>query len=546
MSQKEEESSTTVTLDMIFLKIGQFGKYQKIIYLLICVPMFCNAVFQFGYVFTTSSPIYRCKTACDIEGFSDYNAPYVNFSIPEDLNGAGRFSKCSRFMEKESVENFTCSPDQFDSKVEECNKHEFIFKDKVTTIANEFKIFCDDEWMLSLVGTISSLAQFIGYPIAGFMSDKYGRKTMIALSGTISATMGIIKSFAPNYIIFLIFEFLDGMAGNTLFNCVFVMAVELAVPQNRVLTCSLLSAIYPFGEIYLALVASTTDNWRTLLRVAYTPALLLTLYFWVLPESIRWQLSKSKDDDVTRNLKQAARKNKVHLQERDIFFLLKENSKSISSSQILSSESEFPIRDAFKAIPYRIIVCAFCFFTNVFVFNGLNINSVLLGGNKYTNFMLCALVEVPGVLLPIFTMDRFGRRFSLSGCMVISGLCIAATIFIQRENTSAILFFFLTGKLAISASFSVLMFYSSEIFPTTIRQSLIAISSTAGRIGSLIAPQTTLLAKYFASGPLILFSAAALLMAVFSTGLPETMNTPLPATLEDAKNIGKKKNNVKA
>lgn len=217
----------------------------------------------------------------------------------------------------------------------------------------QFEIFCDDEWMLSLVGSLSSLAQFIGYPISGFMSDKYGRKTMIALSGTISATMGLMKSFAPNYITFLIFEFFDGMAGNTLFNCVFVMAVELAVPQNRVLTCSLLSAIYPFGEIYLAFVASTTDNWRTLLRLAYTPALLLTLYFWILPESIRWQLSKSKEDDVTKNLKQAARKNKVRLEEREIYLLLKENNKSISSSQILSTDSNFPIRDAFKAIPYR-------------------------------------------------------------------------------------------------------------------------------------------------------------------------------------------------
>lgn len=207
--------------------------------------------------------------------------------------------------------------------------------------------------MLSFVGTIGSFAQFIGYPIAGFMSDKYGRKTMIAISGTISVTMGFIKSFAPNYITFLIFECLDGMAGNTLFNCIFVMAVELAVPHNRVLTCSLLSAIYPFGEIFLALVASYTRDWRTLLRIAYTPALILTLYFWVLPESIRWQLSKCKEDEVMENLKKAARMNKVHLEDRDLILLLKENTKSISSSQIIVPESEFPIKDAFKAIPYR-------------------------------------------------------------------------------------------------------------------------------------------------------------------------------------------------
>lgn len=85
--------------------------------------------------------ISRCKTACDTGGSDNYSATYVNFTIPEDSNGAGHFSKCLRFVEKESVENFTCSPDHFDSKVEECNKQEFIFRDKVTTIANEVRIF---------------------------------------------------------------------------------------------------------------------------------------------------------------------------------------------------------------------------------------------------------------------------------------------------------------------------------------------------------------------------------------------------------------------
>lgn len=87
--------------------------------------------------------LFRCKTACDLAGGSGgYNASYVNFSIPEDSNGAGLLSKCLRFTEKESVENFTCSPDQFDSEVEECSKEEFIFRDKVTSIANEVNIYC--------------------------------------------------------------------------------------------------------------------------------------------------------------------------------------------------------------------------------------------------------------------------------------------------------------------------------------------------------------------------------------------------------------------
>uniref|UniRef100_T1GDP6 Uncharacterized protein n=1 Tax=Megaselia scalaris TaxID=36166 RepID=T1GDP6_MEGSC len=97
--------------------------------------MFCNAVFQFGYVFTTSSPVYRCKTECDFNGISVYDAPYLTFTIPEDTNGAGGYSKCLRFVEKENVENFTCNSENFSSKVEEC-KRDFIFKDKTNTIAN--------------------------------------------------------------------------------------------------------------------------------------------------------------------------------------------------------------------------------------------------------------------------------------------------------------------------------------------------------------------------------------------------------------------------
>lgn len=82
----------------------------------------------------------RCKTECDFNGISVYDAPYLTFTIPEDTNGAGGYSKCLRFVEKENVENFTCNSENFSSKVEEC-KRDFIFKDKTNTIANEVNIY---------------------------------------------------------------------------------------------------------------------------------------------------------------------------------------------------------------------------------------------------------------------------------------------------------------------------------------------------------------------------------------------------------------------
>lgn len=47
------------TLDSILIRIGQFGKFQIIIFLLICLPMMFNAIFSVTYVFTASSVVHR-------------------------------------------------------------------------------------------------------------------------------------------------------------------------------------------------------------------------------------------------------------------------------------------------------------------------------------------------------------------------------------------------------------------------------------------------------------------------------------------------------
>lgn len=52
---------------------------------------------------------------------------------------------------------------------------------------------------------------------------------------------------------------------------------------------------------------------------------------------------------------------------------------------------------------------------------------------------------------------------------------------------------FLIGKLAITCSFQILYFFTSEIFPTNVRNSLLSLCSMIGRIGSMLAPQTPLL-----------------------------------------------------
>ncbi|XP_065360856.1 organic cation transporter protein isoform X2 [Calliphora vicina] len=432
----------------------------------------------------------------------------------------------------------TCKADNFDqNQIEICSSDNLIFRDNEVTISNDFNIFCSDEWKLSLVGTLNNIGQFVGIPIGGFISDRYGRVTALALGGFVAAFLGIIRSFATSYTFFVIFEFLDSMASSPLYSICFIVGIELVGPKRRVIACSLITIFYAIGEMLLAIFAKYYPNWRVLLRIMYIPALSLVVYFWILPESVRWLLSQSREDEAKNILKRAAKVNKRKLSDHSLDKLMLANREKLQNV----TEGKFPIKEAFSKLFWRIANCSFCWIVNVLVYYGLSLNAVLLDGNKYNNFIFIAMVEIPGFLLPLLIMDRFGRRYSLFGCMFISGLCCLATIFMPPESHNLQLSLFLIGKLTITASFQVLYFFTSEIFPTNLRNSLLSFCSMMGRFGSMVAPQTPLLAKYYENAPAILFAATAIVSAFLSLLFPETTNLILPTTMKEADNIGASK-----
>lgn len=46
-------------LDAIIVEIGQFGHFQVFNYLLLCLPIICNAFYSISYVFTASDVPHR-------------------------------------------------------------------------------------------------------------------------------------------------------------------------------------------------------------------------------------------------------------------------------------------------------------------------------------------------------------------------------------------------------------------------------------------------------------------------------------------------------
>ena len=90
------------------------------------------------------------------------------------------------------------------------------------------------------------------------------------------------------------------------------------------------------------------------------------------------------------------------------------------------------------------------------------------------------------------------------------------------------LIFYLSGKFCITVAYSSVYIYVSEVFPTNVRQSLLAVCSSTGRVGSTLAPLTPLLVSAEAFVLILVFSTSFALTwsLLLSCGNPDGLPTP--------------------
>ncbi|XP_072753354.1 organic cation transporter protein isoform X2 [Anoplolepis gracilipes] len=523
--------------------IEKFGIYQMVIFAFISVPIMLAALFMLCYIFTAGEIKYRCLVPeCEHPENATFDSPWANVSAPM-ING--EILGCTRYTVQDNYLD-TCSETSFTNVTRECNS--WVYDSYEHTILDEWEFTCDtNRWKLTLVGTIESIGQFIGLMFAGYISDRYGRRTFLTLATSLAGVSGLIHSFSVNYWMFLAFEFLDATMAAGIYSAGYILGVEMIGVKNRVFGGTIISCMFTVGEILLGVIASRLRSWRILLRVVYAPGLLAILLPLLIPESIRWLLSKGKNDKVEEIFHKMARMNNLEVTDEAINIFKELNTaKNETKSKLMMLDKRKPIVQVLHSsvILIRLLVCSFCWITNTFVFYGLSLNSVAFSGNKYNNFILVVLVEIPAYCLSWLLNDRIGRKPTLSGSFLLSGMFCLAIQFVPADALSyGPLLLYMAGKLCITIAFSTVYVYTTELFPTTLRHSLLGFCSMIGRIGSILSPQTPLLAQIMPSLPLILFGSMGMIAGVLSLIFPETLGTKLPDTVWEAENIGGLKSN---
>ncbi|XP_047521131.1 solute carrier family 22 member 2-like isoform X1 [Pieris napi] len=535
----EETVERSVDLDYVLVnELGQFGRFQIKYICLIALPMM-SAGFFGDYVFTATAIPHRCRIPeCGESTKSDVFGPdWITNAIP--LTDAGpKFASCERYALAHSGYNGSllhCPIDLFDHSItQKCD--EFVY-DGVTSVVYDFDLACK-EWLRTLAGTLSSLGTLLVLPLVGYISDHFGRRMALLFSVFNTALIGVFKAFSVNYTMFLALQLLQTTLGAGLASSAYIFSTELVGPKYRVLTSATSSATFSCGEVVLGVVAWLVRPWRSLLMTLYIPVFLLLSYYWILSESVRWLLAKKKYAEARQVLENVAKTNKTNISAKSMNALLNPPTRNFKKMQ---TDRRNLIQSIFKSkiLLRRVCTTPIWWISTTFVYYGLSINSTNLSKTIYLNYILTVAIEIPGFYTAVLTLDRFGRKMTLCTGFFFSAACNLAFVFIPPELTVFRLVVYLAGKFGISLVFTSLYLYTSELYPTEFRHSLLGFSSMVGRIGSICAPLTPLLTDYWLGLPNTVFAILGLMSGLLVLTQPETFGRKLPDTLEEAETIGK-------
>ncbi|XP_049865251.1 solute carrier family 22 member 3-like [Pectinophora gossypiella] len=527
--------------DVLVNELGQFGRFQLYNILLVAAPMVFSALLN-EYVFSAGAIPHRCHIPeCDpIVDEAIYSPEWILNAVPKVGEG---FSSCWRYESINGVNTTIdyCPAEAFNrSKMLDCD-YGFVYA-RQNSVVYEFDLGCK-EWLRTLAGTLNSIGTLLVMPISGFISDRYGRRVTLVVSLFNVALIGLIRAFSVNYPMYLTMQLLQTALGGGTFSTAYIFATELVGPKYRMAVGVTCSSMFALGQVVLGGVAWLVPDWRHMTLILFVPCFIFISYYWILAESVRWLLSKRKYEEAREVLEKVAKVNGKQISDSSMQALTSHPTPILKKT---SSKSNL-IASVFKSsvLLRRVCTTPVWWISTTFIYYGLSINSTSLSDTMYLNYMLTGAIELPGFFTALFLVNRLGRKPTLSGGYFLCAACNIAFAFIPVDKTIIRLCVYLLGKYGIAMVFTSLYLFTSELYPTEYRHTLLAFSSMVGRIGSIVAPLTPVLREYWLGLPSILFGCMGLISGLLILTQPETLGSKLPDTLAEAENLGTPESKLK-
>lgn len=217
--------------DEVIPYLGEFGRYQKRIYFLLCLPAILCAFHKLAGPFLLATPDHRCLLP-----FEYNNATFPlddtirNLSYPKD-NLKGTWSQCSYLDANYTDEYLNGNVPAEETAI--CDK--FVYDKSVyaSSTVTDWNMVCSRNWLRATSDSIFMVGVMLGSIIFGDLSDRYGRFPIFFASLVIQVIFGILVSVSPEYITYSISRLIVGATTSGVFLVAYVIGVEMVGPAYR-------------------------------------------------------------------------------------------------------------------------------------------------------------------------------------------------------------------------------------------------------------------------------------------------------------------------
>lgn len=326
---------------------------------------------------------------------------------------------------------------------------------------------------------------------------RFGRKRTLIWAMVITSIGGLIQSYSMDYTTLLVLEFIHASAAAVMYPATFVLSIEWAGIKDRAIVSAVAIMGYPIGVALSGLIAAYTRNFRIILRSTFGSGFIFIGLLLLSSESMRWLFVTGKEKRLRRVLERVEKFNGCKLSQK-MDEVVSHRCGAVKNDKELSNDekvNDCSLKDVFKSklLMARLLISAFCWITGTYLTYGVSIVSVSLYGNKYVNFIAVGLGAIPASCILMFVLKYIGRRTCMSVGYLLASVAIVASRFVPEEYSAVGLFLFLVARISSSVAFNTVYVHTTEMWPTPVRHTLMALSSTLGRIGSIMAPLTPLL-----------------------------------------------------
>ncbi len=361
-------------------------------------------------------------------------------------------------------------------------------------------------------GTAFFVGMLIGAFAFGRLADRIGRRPVLMMAVVIDACAGVASAFAPDFAWLLLLRFVTGIGVSGTLPVDYTMMAEFLPSERRGRWLVLLESFWALGTICLALLALAAlswgdDAWRVIFFVTGLPALIGVVLRFYIPESPMYLNRNGKSGQARKVLERVAR---VNGRPTDIPELKPELHERKPLSALFSNTLRR--RSIALCLAWALISIAYY---GVFVYLPIKLSSqgfAFMRGQEF--LVLLALVQLPGFALSAYGVERWGRKPTLVGFLILSA--VGCMLYSLGTSSFLVIGSTLLMSFALLGTWGALYAFTPEVYPTDLRASGMGLAGAVARFGGLFAPAiiAPIMATHFTLALAVL--AAMLLAAALS------------------------------